>query len=105
MYLISQGDFQYFPITYTIIYYCGLHNSISNNYGLISHLTLYISQSWPFSMWCSLVVWAALPLLAATNYISRDEEELLNWCIKSNHHKTKPGPESSLYDQASDVKE
>lgn len=52
-------------------------------------------------MWSSLVVWAALPLLAASNYKSRDEEELLNWCIKSDNHKGKPGPESSLYKQAS----
>ncbi|XP_050686984.1 folate receptor gamma-like isoform X2 [Eriocheir sinensis] len=51
------------------------------------------------SMWSSLVVWAALPLLAASNYKSRDEEELLNWCIKSDHHKARPGPESNLYKQ------
>ncbi|XP_067143349.1 folate receptor gamma-like [Centruroides vittatus] len=31
--------------------------------------------------------------------LSRDRDELLNWCLDAKYHKKKPGPESKLYRQ------
>jgi hypothetical protein len=31
--------------------------------------------------------------------ISKDPDQLLNWCLDGMHHKSKPGPEDELFDQ------
>lgn len=36
---------------------------------------------------------------SALSQLSRNKEELLNWCLKSKNHKPKPGKEDALHRQ------
>ena len=36
---------------------------------------------------------------SALSQLSRNREELLNWCLKSKNHKHKPGKEDTLHKQ------
>ncbi|XP_071547555.1 folate receptor beta-like isoform X2 [Panulirus ornatus] len=46
----------------------------------------------------SKILIVILPLIAEAQR-SQDKNELLNWCLDAKHHKTAPGPESSLFEQ------
>lgn len=36
-------------------------------------------------------------ILVLINVTIGQSEKYLNWCLDSKHHKSEPGPESSLY--------
>lgn len=47
------------------------------------------------------VLWFISFIPMIMSQLSNDPDQLLNWCLDGEHHKSKPGPEDALYEQVS----